>query len=139
MSRLLPVLTVVVIVTLSGVVHGVWTNRWGTAKAVQEAAEKLEKNVPMTIGEWDGQAKEMTEREIAIGEIDGYVSRSYVNRRTGSMVSLLIVCGRPGPISVHTPDVCYGGAGYEQVGPTPRYAAPGMPAEFKVLQLRKQN
>jgi hypothetical protein len=26
-----------------------------------------------------------------------------------------MVCGRGGPISVHTPDVCYAGAGYRQV------------------------
>jgi hypothetical protein len=30
-------------------------------------------------------------------------------------VSFLIVCGRGGPISVHTPDICYGGAGYRQL------------------------
>src|SRR4051812_23326676 len=102
MMRILPVLTVVGVVTLSGVVHGVWTNRWGSTRAVEEASARLQ-DVPMTVGEWDGQAKELSEREIALAEINGYFSRNYVNRRTGSMVSVLLICGRPGPVSVHTP------------------------------------
>ena len=30
---------------------------------------------------------------------------------------MLLVCGRGGPISVHTPDICYEGAGYRQLAP----------------------
>ena len=37
----------------------------------------------------------------------------YRNTRTGTIIDLLVVCGRPGPVSVHTPDICYPGAGYE--------------------------
>src|SRR5262249_8651740 len=36
----------------------------------------------------------------------------YVNRRTGDEVSVLILCGRPGPVSLHPPTLCYQGAGY---------------------------
>ena len=50
---------------------------------------------------------------LEIGQIDGYLSRTYTNQGTGATVSLLIVGGKPGPISVHTPDICFSGAGYE--------------------------
>jgi hypothetical protein len=53
------------------------------------------------------------------------VHRRYVHRRTGQAVDLLLVCGRAGPTSVHTPDVCYRGSGYDEVGEATRYAAPG--------------
>src|SRR5262249_33147607 len=51
----------------------------------------------------------------------GYLTRRYVNGRTGGEMSIYLVCGRSGPVSVHTPDVCYRGAGFEVLGdPTPR-------------------
>src|SRR5262249_40202823 len=34
----------------------------------------------------------------------------------GHSVAVFLGCGRPGPLSVHTPDVCYPGAGYELAG-----------------------
>jgi hypothetical protein len=48
--------------------------------------------------------------------IQGHLSRRYRNRRSGEEVAVLVVCGRPGPISVHTPDICYRAAGYSPVG-----------------------
>ena len=36
---------------------------------------------------------------------------------------MLLVCGKGGPISVHTPDVCYAGAGYRQTAPQARLTA----------------
>jgi hypothetical protein len=138
MARVLPLLTVVAAVAFSGVVQGVWTNRWGQARAV-EAAAKLE-GVPMTLGDWDGQRRELSAREVAVAEINGYLLRRYVNRRTGDVVSLLIVCGPPGPVSVHTPEVCYRGAGYAQVGAAFRYSTrPEGSAEFLVRQFQKEN
>ena len=53
-----------------------------------------------------------TRRTMARAGIKGCVYRRYRNPRTGESVSVLLVCGRGGPISVHTPDVCYAGAGY---------------------------
>ncbi|MFO0964511.1 MAG: hypothetical protein U0793_02840 [Gemmataceae bacterium] len=36
----------------------------------------------------------------------------FQHKKSGKMVTRL-ACGRPGPVSVHTPDVCYAGAGFE--------------------------
>jgi hypothetical protein len=139
MIRLFPYLTVLAAVVLSGVVQGVWTNRWNRAGKLQAAVAKLQE-VPRTLGDWDGKDHELTAREVAIAGIDGYVLRKYVNRRTGSVVTIYLACGRPGPVAVHTPDECYPGAGFAQAGTATRYAPPGTPAaEFKVQQFRRQN
>jgi hypothetical protein len=41
------------------------------------------------------------------------VYRNYTNRKTGGVISIALVCGRPGPVSIHTPDVCYGASGFK--------------------------
>jgi len=142
MMRLLAAAVVGVAVLSSGLVQGLWAGRWGNSRAVEQAVARLPE-VPLAIGGvWDGEGKEIGEREQAIAEIRGYLSRRYVNRRTGAVVSLLLVSGRPGPISVHPPDVCYRGAGYDQVGATSHYVVPSGPAEgadFQVLHFRKQD
>src|SRR5439155_15150223 len=55
---------------------------------------------------------------------------------------ILLVCGRPGPVSVHTPDVCYEGVGYEMAAAPVRYAAregsSAAPAQFWMADFEKQ-
>src|SRR5262249_40391692 len=63
--------------------------------------------------------------------------------RSGSSVTVLLVCGRPGPISVHTPDVCYDGAGYEALGEPAdlrlTVGTSGRDAGFRHVLFRKTN
>src|SRR5438128_10254718 len=106
LRKQLPALTLIGAALFSGIVHGVWSDRWTTAQAPQEAAAKLA-GVPKTIGDWDGQEDPVDARELRISEASGILKRRYLNRRTGSVVSLMLVCGRPGPVCVHTPDACY--------------------------------
>jgi hypothetical protein len=40
------------------------------------------------------------------------LSRKYTHKYTRDEVTILLLCGRPGPISIHTPDICYTGAGF---------------------------
>jgi hypothetical protein len=77
-------------------------------------------DVAMTLGDWEGQEEGVNPRALALAEVVGHLSREYKNRRTGQKVSVLLVCGRPGPISVHPPNVCYRGIGYD-VGEISRY------------------
>ena len=39
--------------------------------------------------------------------------RQYANPHTGDSTLVILMCGRAGRMSVHTPEVCYRGAGYE--------------------------
>jgi len=67
------------------------------------------------IGDWEGRPTSVDPRELAAAEIAGCVSRRYT-RPDGQAASLLLVCGSPGPISAHTPEYCFVGAGLEMVG-----------------------
>src|SRR4051812_46618766 len=89
-----------------GYLHGRWTERWGKAVEPEIAAGRY-RNLPMTIGDWDGTVIE-SKRSPAADGLAGSVQRRFVNRKTGQAVNVLLVCGRPGPASIHTPDVCYG-------------------------------
>jgi hypothetical protein len=138
MPRPLPILIVLSVVVLSGFVDGHWTDRWTVAEELNAASAKLA-TLPMTIGDWDGRAQEIDSRALAIAEIAGYARRLYVNRRTGSTVTLLILCGRPGPLSVHLPETCYGGAGFEEADGRRTYSEPGPPsADFWVYRFQKR-
>jgi Protein of unknown function (DUF3485) len=100
----------------SGLVHGRLTDRWGTSTALAQAVARLDR-VPRSVGDWEGRDVDMDRRQIERAQIQGYLSRKYRNVRDGREITVLLVCGRPGPISVHTPDVCYAGAGYEAGAP----------------------
>lgn len=100
------------VVVLAGLVHGNWTGRWSQSQALDAAVSRLD-GIPAVVGDWEGRSLTLDRRQVEIGEIAGNVLRTYKNRRDGREVTVLVVCGRPGPISVHTPDICFGGAGYE--------------------------
>jgi Protein of unknown function (DUF3485) len=93
-----------------GIVHGFWTDRWLPPVETTEAAAKLD-TVPLELGEWDGEVMGVKPGQAGAG-VAGCIQRRYVNRRTGAVVSLFLVCGRPGPVAIHTPEVCYGASGY---------------------------
>src|SRR4051794_25685739 len=97
MSRCVPLLTVLTVVVLSGIVHGLWTDRWVPGEEPERAAARLA-DVPLTLGDWDGRAGQLDARHVEVAELSGYLLREYVHRRTGNVVSVLLVCGRPGPV-----------------------------------------
>lgn len=140
MSRFLLPLAALALIISSGVVSGLWTGRWSTSRELEARVAELGR-VPMTIGDWQGQAQTIDPRTLEAGEISGYLLRRYENRRDGRVVSVLLVCGRPGPISVHTPEVCYSGSGYQPAAPAVRRSVEaGMaarPDEFWALELGK--
>jgi hypothetical protein len=140
MSRTTALVTAFVFVILGGVVHGLWTDRWVVCKEPGAAAASLSR-LPMTIGNWEGQAIDFKSSRSGQRQISG-IMRRYANRLDGTTVSILLVCGRPGPVSVHTPDVCYDGAGYDLAAPPVRYLAQTEsampPAEFWAASFQKQ-
>jgi hypothetical protein len=140
MVRTLPILAAAVVLVSTGLVHGVWTDRWKKSGALERAVARLDR-VPLVIGDWQGQPDELDRDQLEAAEIAGHLLRRYENKRTGDKVTVLVVCGRPGPISVHSPDICYRGAGYEVVERA-KYASPegaGSPAaEFFAGRFHKE-
>ena len=114
------------IVAGSGALHGLWTDRWMASPDLEASADKLA-GVSKVLGDWvaDETADkklELDPKAQAMGGIVGYLGRKYVNRRTKSQVEVVVVCGRPGHISVHTPESCYAGHGYEMAGSPSQYS-----------------
>jgi hypothetical protein len=123
---LLPTLALLLIVG-TGAVHGMRTGRWQPSEGVTDAANRLNA-IPARIGDWDGEEVALTGREPP--GVAAHLCRRYTNARTGEAVTMFLVCGRPGPVAIHTPDVCYAASGYGMGTPI-KYAPPqGSAAEF---------
>jgi hypothetical protein len=117
MKRLIYAITASLAMLTAGVVHGFWTDRWLVDNRLTTAAEKLA-DIPMRIGEWEGKDVDVKDKQKAPG-VAGSVQRSYFNRRLGATVILALVNGRPGPVSTHTPEACYGASGFRVERPAP--------------------
>jgi hypothetical protein len=130
------------LVIAAGLVHGRWTQRWSASRAVEDAVARLGQ-VPTNVGAWQGRLLEMDREQLARANIAGHVARRYGRRDGTAAVTILLVCGLPGPIAVHTPDICYAGAGYELLGAPATLSVPdgpgGGPAEFRHAVFGKTN
>src|SRR5579871_1996402 len=119
MLRILPLFCAAALLVASGAVHRVWTGAWTGSDNEPAAFAKRLANVPLTFGKWEGSDLEIDQAQLTVAEAVGHVSRKYVRRDSGAEVSILILCGRPGPMSVHQPTICYGGLGFEKDKETP--------------------
>jgi hypothetical protein len=142
MSRILMILGAFGLLGASGVSHRLWTGAWDVSGEPGISAARLN-DVPSSLGDWVGVDQEVDERQLTRAEAAGYLARHYVQRRTGAEVSVFIICGRPGPVSVHTPDICYGGIGFRVEGGEKRYQFEGdaeaPPAQFVVANFVKSD
>src|SRR5260370_19693220 len=108
----LPIVLFAAMTLGAGVYHGLRTDRWRTSSELQNAIGRLD-GVPSSLGDWHGEAEPLDAEDLKRAGIKGHISYRFRNVVTGEKVSMLIVCGRSGPIAVHTPEICYGGAGFE--------------------------
>jgi hypothetical protein len=96
----------------AGLVHGLWTDRWSESPQLQEALAWLD-YMPGAVGRWHPAAAPLDPREIRGAGAAGAWSRTYTFGRHGAKARVIVLCGRPGPLSVHRPEHCYRGAGFE--------------------------
>jgi hypothetical protein len=121
MARYLLLAIVAAVLLTDGYLGAVWGGRWQGGREMTAAADRLER-LPMQFGDWQGQPQQLDPKVVRIAGFDGYVARRYENQRTGAVVNLLVACGRPGPLAVHTPEVCYAGAGFGLSGDVKRWS-----------------
>jgi hypothetical protein len=114
LAKIAPLIACVLLISVLGGVHGISTDRWGPSGQLQQALERLP-NVPKQFGDWKGEDIPTDDESMPQIGIQGYIHRRYQDTVSRQAVVLLIVCGRGGPICVHTPDVCYANAGYKQL------------------------
>jgi hypothetical protein len=104
------------VILANGYLYGLATNRWHRSAELEAAVARIAR-VPETISDWKTvQSDELSEAVTTVAGIDGYMFRRYENARTGKSITVLLMCGLPGPISVHSPDICYRGVGYDLDG-----------------------
>ncbi len=139
MSRILPFAVGLVILMGSELLHGRWTDRWSFSGEPEASCAKLPKqDVPMIVGDWTGHpGKPIAHEDLVVGEIQGYFNQTFTHP-SGAEISVLVLCGRPGPIAVHSPEVCLGGEGCVLDGKKERLgvdlAPPNQRVEFWVGQ-----
>jgi len=79
------------------------------------------KEFPKTLGDWhEVEGTEITlDPQIArIAGSSDHLIRTYVNRRNGEQVSVMILYGLAYLVWPHTPDACYPAAGFKSVPPS---------------------
>jgi hypothetical protein len=137
MGRWLPAGLAALAVTATAIIHGIWVGRWDQASAAGTTTEVLER-IPMRLGDWEGQPLELSSREAK--QYSGVFYRRYIHTQTGVAVAVVIVAGRAGPVSIHSPDYCYPASGYERAAWLPyalTYDKAQAPAQFKTALLTK--
>ena len=127
---------------LSGVLQGHMRNRWGPSPDTLRAA-KLLAEVPEQFGDWRLQSTEkLGETAEKMLECTGYFVRNYQNQATGDLVSVTLLLGPPGPISVHTPEICFPTHNYQVMGKREQVVlrgADGREDQFWALGYRAKN
>ena len=109
------VLTVVAVLLFSGWLHGLRSGRWRPEQDLIEAAERVAQ-VPMTVGQWSAEAQPEDDGEFYQAGALSHWTRRYTHARTKESVLVILMCGRADRMSVHTPEVCYQGAGFNMAG-----------------------
>jgi hypothetical protein len=113
----------------SGVVQGLLSNRWGGSDLDRQIGAKLE-SLPEQFANWELKKSSALDKD-AIDQLEpyGYIQREYVNRRSGASIGVLILVGPSGPISVHTPEVCFESRDHQQLGERVKISIPARDRE----------
>jgi hypothetical protein len=128
LTRVLAAAAAMLLIIGSGLVYGLWTGRWDPPTATPTDVKERLTSIPADLGDWQGEDVESDTRGAS--PVLGRLERRYRNTRTNQIVSVSLVCGKPGPICIHTPDVCYGSSGFN-VGENKKHTAASLGgAEF---------
>jgi hypothetical protein len=135
MSRFAILLAIGVVLVADGYLCGRWSGRWNPVD--RSATGEKVKQLPMACGDWrSDQPTEIDSRTVQRAGFSGYEQRIYRNANDPRAlpVCVLVAWGPAGPLSVHSPEVCYGAAGYTMGGQatviTPHDAAGSSLGEF---------
>jgi hypothetical protein len=98
--------------------QGCQTNRWGPAPDAALAADRLSLPLPEQAGNWRlEQEVPFSDAVVRILQCPAHVSRVYVHEQTGDSATVAVIVGPPGPVAVHTPEICYSSRDYSIAAP----------------------
>jgi hypothetical protein len=114
------------LILISAYFQGVYSERWGKRPIWEEQkilAKHLMQDVPTTVGEWESKEIPVDLREMNAAGAVGYYSRHFYKKSkpdtTG--VDVLIICGHPADMTIHTPEKCYVTSGYKETSDQEKY------------------
>ena len=130
------------LVLTAGIVQGLQTDRWRIDDRLVDAGKRLD-SIPPSFGEWSSSKVEILPRQLKGAGAVGNFSRDYTNATNGQMISVMILCGRHGPISVHPPTICFTASGWSaDDSPAPHDVQadqPGAADQFWTVNFSKKN
>jgi hypothetical protein len=113
--RILLFIVAVALLASIGIAHGVVTGRWGESAELLAACDKLQATT-IDVDGWKSAPAPIDQRQLDVAGARASMSRLYQKADGTAAVSVTVLCGRHGPISLHPPTVCFTGAGMSQVG-----------------------
>lgn len=137
------VICVLVLVIVAGVGHRLLAGRIDLAMGQSVDLRQPLTNLPMQIGDWQGQDVPLDENVRRVAGDDDSVNRQYVNQKTGRSIGVYVgYMGRPRSRMGHRPDVCYPAHGFEKqssrlvsIGTAKHAEVPAVLYEFAAPQL----
>jgi hypothetical protein len=139
MYRIAQIAVALLLILGTGFVHGTWTSRWQVAHELEEAAARLER-APEDISDWKASPSSLDAGSLARAGAVGSWIRTYRHEGSGDVLTIILLCGRSGQMSVHRPEDCYRTAGYDVITPITKALlnkADGTPAEFRTAIFSK--
>jgi hypothetical protein len=128
MIRLQATVTAFALLLICGVLHGLRTERWQPSAALEQAAAQVGR-VSLAVGDWHGRAETDDIESFDMAGARRYWTRTYTHRQSQAKVLAILMCGRAGRMSVHTPEVCYRGAGFEMPDDAVRFSMTAEPTD----------
>jgi hypothetical protein len=123
----------------AGILHARMTNSWKLSPASRVARERLAGALPRDFGNWRfDHDLEFPPAVLDVLEQPAYFSRVYQHAQTGDTVTVAVIVGQPGPVAVHTPEICYSSRDYTVAGDRTKHeivAADGRRHELWKLSL----
>lgn len=142
---MLIVLALTSLITVAGtIVHGRYSNRWGSSMLRRRAAAALLQELPSDFGSWQLVQELPVDEEFLrpILQYEAFLNREYIDQATGRHVAVTVIVGPPGPTSTHRPEMCFSSRGYAQTAGTKNFTIEGthgMRHEFALAQFHSPN
>lgn len=141
LKQFLPLAIATGLIVLGMLYQGKQTDRWGDQDSalLSQFTANLP-GLPREISDWSSIDTPLSEKEFELTNCTSYVSRVYTGRESKQEVSMYSVVGTARNVTIHSPDWCYVGAGFEMEGDAKPFNIhiEGQDHEFTTATFRKE-
>jgi hypothetical protein len=103
--------SLVAVLAIAGAAEGRFHDGSVAEQALEDAADRMLK-LPLQSGRWVAEELPVDPEEMKIAGARAAIVRRYTHTETSEAVTVMMICGPPGPVSVHPPTACYRARGY---------------------------